>query len=64
MQITYHPSNPIETMMPDAFRKIEQSLPATGMQALRATLEGLLAQEARGENVGKRVLEVCKELDC
>lgn len=64
MQITILPSNPYDTMTPPEFRKAELSLSATGAQALRATLEGLLMQEARGEDVGKRILDVCRRLDC
>ena len=63
MRFTYHPSSPIDLMTEKQLRDAEKNLPATGTQALRATLEGLLIQEARGENVGKRILEVCKELE-
>jgi hypothetical protein len=62
MQVTY--ASPYDVMMPQDFLKAERSLPATGAQALRATLEGLLIQECRGADVGKEILEVCKRLGC
>ena len=64
MRFTYHPSSPIDLMTEQQLQAAEKSLPATGAQALRAKLEGLLEQERRGENVGKRILEVCEELQC
>jgi hypothetical protein len=64
MQITRAPLNPIDLLMPNELRRAELSLPATAQAARRATLEGLLIQEANGADVGARILAVCKEMDC
>lgn len=57
-------SSEYDLMMPYDFQKVERSLPATSAQALRATLEGLLIQEANGADVSARILRVCEEMDC
>ena len=45
MQITYTPPNPIDTMMPYDFRKLEKSLPATPFAVQEKNLLWMVSQE-------------------
>ena len=45
MQITYTPPNPIDTLMPYDFRKLEKNLPSTPREALLANLMWMVEHE-------------------
>ena len=45
MQITYTPPNPIDTLMPYDFRKLEKNLPATPRPILEANLLWMVEHE-------------------
>lgn len=63
MQITYTPPNPIDTMMPYDFRKLEKSLPATPREALLANLMWMVAHELDDPGYyGPRILAMSLKL--
>jgi len=64
MSIIYSQTHDIDLLMPNEFKALEKNLPPTHKKALRATLWGLLEQEADGADVRDRIVEVCEELDC
>ena len=63
MQTTYTPPNPIDTMMPYDFRKLEKSLPATPREALLANLMWMVEHELDDPGYyGPRILAMSLKL--
>jgi hypothetical protein len=59
MQTTYTPPNPIDTMMPHDFRKLEKSLPATPYEVLEKNLLWMVEHEPENpEYFGPRIREL------
>jgi hypothetical protein len=65
MQITYTPPNPIDTMMPYDFRKLEKSLPATPYEVQEKNLLWMVEHEYDNpEYFGPRIRELSDRLGC
>ncbi len=65
MQTTYTPPNPIDTLMPYDFRKLEKSLPATPRACLERNLLWMVAHEQENpEYFGPRIRELSDRLGC
>ena len=63
MQITYTPPNPIDTMMPYDFRKLEKSPPATPYEVQEKNLLWMVAHEPENpEYYGPRILALSLKL--
>jgi hypothetical protein len=63
MQITYTPPNPIDTMMPYDFRKLEKSLPATPYEVLEKNLLWMVELEPQDPGYwGPRILAMSLKL--
>ncbi len=61
MQIKLGPT-PVGLLPDWQFKDLERGLPSSSNEALKATLAGLLEQEARGEDVSARILAICRRL--
>jgi hypothetical protein len=65
MQITYQPSSPYDTMMPNDLKEAERTLPAMSNSVLAANLAWMVEHEEEDqEYYGQRIKDLSERLGC